>query len=107
MLQEFLMVHALANSVIDALLGFEARGATGHAASNRFSLEGLTLGSRIDGALEIGIRRFEAASLRLASGPLVLEVGRLALHQVVAQVRIEEGRPRLAPWRQPTPSSPV
>ena len=95
MLQEFLMVHALADCVVDALLGVEL-GATGHAASNRFSLEGLTLGPQIDGALAVEIQRFEAASLRLQSGSFVLEIGRVALNQVAVQMRIEEGRPRLA-----------
>ena len=88
------MVDALAAFVIDALLGLKL-GATGQDISNRFSLEGLTLGSKVEGALEIGIRRFEADSLRLESGSLVLEVGRLALHQLVGQVGIDQGRPRL------------
>jgi hypothetical protein len=89
------MAQTLASSVIDALLALEL-GATGHDASNRFSLDGVTLGSDADGALVIGIRRFEAASLRLTSGPLVMEVGRLALHQLVGQVRIDKGMPRLS-----------
>jgi hypothetical protein len=88
------MAHALADFIVDALLGMEI-GATGHAASNRFSLEGLTLGPQIGGGLEIGVRTVAAASLRLSSGPFVMEIGRLDLHQVVTQVRIEEGRPRL------------
>ncbi|GAB2594945.1 hypothetical protein GCM10027034_30370 [Ramlibacter solisilvae] len=63
--------------------------------SNRVSVEGLTLGSRDDGALEIGVRKFEAAAFHLASGSLMLELGHLALHQMVALVRMEAGRPRL------------
>jgi hypothetical protein len=88
------MTHALASSVIDALLAVEL-GGTGQAASNGFSLDGVTLGSEADGALAIGIRTFEAASLRLTSGPLVVEVGRLAVRGIVGQVRIDDATPRL------------
>ena len=88
------MADALASFLIDALLALEL-GATGQDASNRFSLEGVTLGSEADGVLAIGIRGFEAASLRLTSGPFVVEVGRLALRQLVGQVRIDQGVPRL------------
>ena len=88
------MADALASSVIDALWALEL-GATGPDASNRVSLDGVTLRANAEGALVIGIRRFEAASLRLTSGPVVVEVGRLALRQLVGQVRIDEGRLRL------------
>lgn len=88
------MTTALAASIVDAVLGMTL-ASTGQDAGNRLLLQGLALGSRDDGALEIGIGRIEAASLRVASGPLVLEVGQLALHELVALVRIEEGRPRL------------
>lgn len=88
------MADALAAFVIEALLGLKL-GANGQDISNRFSLDGLTLGSKDEGALEIGIRRFEAASLRLESGSLVLEADRLALHQLVGQVDVDQGRPRL------------
>lgn len=88
------MAAASPASIIDLLLGL-ATAPTQQDAGNRFSLEGLTLAPRGDGALQIGLRQFEAASLLLASGPFMLEVGRLALHRLVAQVRIEGGRPRL------------
>lgn len=88
------MADALAAFVTDALLGLKL-GATDQDISNRFSLEGLTVGSKGEGALAIGIRRFEADSLRLETGSFVLEVGRLALHQLVGQVRVDQGRPRL------------
>jgi hypothetical protein len=64
---------------------------------NRLSLEGLTFGSKADGALESGMRRFEAASLQLESGSLVQELGRLALPQLAGQIRIAQGRRRCAP----------
>jgi hypothetical protein len=86
---------ALAASLIDTVLGL-AIAPAGPESSNRISLEGLTLGSRDDGAREIGIRKLEAASLRVASGPLTLEIGHFALHELMAQVRIEGGRPRLS-----------
>jgi hypothetical protein len=84
-----------AASIIDLLLGLTLSHAGGEPA-NRFSLEGLTSSRKDDGALEIRIRKFEAASLRVASGPIVLEVGNLALNQLVVLVRTEEGRPRLS-----------
>lgn len=81
-------------SIIDAVLGL-ALASTDAASGNGFSLQGLTLGSGPDGARMLRISRFEAASLRIASGPLVLEIGRLAVDAVVAMVRIEDGGPRL------------
>lgn len=82
-------------SIIDFVLGL-ALAPTDQESSNRFSLEGLSFGARNDGALEIGIRRLAAASLRVASGPLILEVEHLALHEIVALVRTEAGKPRLS-----------
>jgi hypothetical protein len=92
--QQSLMVDALAGSVVEALLGLKV-GSTGHDAANRFSVEGLAFGPERDDILALGIRRLEAASLRFSSGPLVLDVGRLAVHEIVGQVRIGEGGPRL------------
>ena len=88
------MADAIASSVIDALTALEI-GAVGDGASNRFSFDGVTLRSSAGGALEIGVRSFEAASLRLESGPLVLEIGRFVLRDLVAQLRVDEGAPRL------------
>lgn len=44
--------------------------------------------------LEIGIDRWEAGSLRFASGPLLLTVGRITLHKLMGQVQGEMGGPR-------------
>lgn len=88
------MATTFAASIVDFVLGL-ALAPTDQESSNRFSLEGLSLGARSDGALEIGIRSLAAASLRVASGPLMLEVEHLALHGVVALVHTEAGRPRL------------
>jgi len=88
------MAPALAASIFDTILGL-AMAPTDPESSNRFSLEGLAFGSRDDGVREIGIRKFEAASLRVGSGPLMLAIGHFALHELVALVRIEGGRPRL------------
>lgn len=93
-----LMADTLAASFADLLLGFRLT-AGGQDANNRLSLDGLSWSSNAEGTLEIGLRRFEALSLHLSSGALTLEVGRLALDQVVAQVRIEAGRPRLLSLR--------
>ena len=82
------MADALASSILHFLLGVEL-------GSNQLSFDGITVGPGADGALAVGIRKLEAASLRLARGPLTLEVGRLGLQDLVAQVSVEDGRPRL------------
>ena len=83
------MTAALAPSLIDALLDSKL-------SADRVSLEGLTMAPAKDGALEFRARRLEVAPLRTASGPLVLEVGKLAFENLVARVRIDGGRPRLS-----------
>jgi hypothetical protein len=88
------MAAALPASLLDSILGLVTQPAA-PAADNRFSLEGLTLAPGKDGATEVGVRKIEAAALRLASGPLVLEVGQLAVHGIAAQVGQEAGRPQL------------
>jgi hypothetical protein len=85
---------AAAASIIELLLGGGLAPA-GRDPSNRFTLEGLTFGAGKDGTLEVGIRRFEATSFRMAFGPFTLEIGLLALHKVVAVVQVEAGAPRL------------
>ncbi len=88
------MADATAASLLDTILG--AVLAPGEQAdNNRFSFEGLTFGAGSGGALAIRIRKLEVASFRLASGSLRLEVGRLVLNGLLAQVRLEAGRPRL------------
>jgi hypothetical protein len=89
------MADALAASIANLLLGLEL-GPMAREAGNRFSLEGLVVAAEKEGARELGIRKLDAASLRLASGPLVVEIGRLAVHELVGLVRIEEGKPRLS-----------
>lgn len=88
------MAFGFSASIIDALLG-SALGPAGPNASNRFTFEGLSMASKHGDGLDIRMDRFEASTLRLASGPLDLELGRLELHELVAQVRFEAGRPRL------------
>lgn len=83
-----------AASIADLLLGLEL-GSLQQDESNRFSLDGLTFSTGKDGARAIAIRRIEATSLRLASGPVVLEIGRLALHKIVGQLRTDAGTPRV------------
>ncbi|MBC5782344.1 hypothetical protein H8N03_05265 [Ramlibacter sp. USB13] len=84
------MAAALAASLLNFVLG-----SAGGDAANRVTFEGLSSRFTDDGALGIAIRKVEAASLRIASGPLVVEVGQLALHQVALLVRVEGGRPRI------------
>lgn len=88
------MTSAPPASLADFLLGL-VLGPIGQDAGNRLSLEGLTVGATNNGAMEIGIRRLEAASLRVGSGPFTLEIGRFVLEQIAAQVGTEGGRPRL------------
>lgn len=88
------MAAALAAPIADFVLGL-ALGPVGQDSGNRVSFEGLALGSRNAGELEIGIRSLEAVALRVASGPLVLEVGKLALRELRGVVRMEAGRPQL------------
>jgi hypothetical protein len=88
------MADALPPSILDALLALEL-GPAGQDAGNRFSFAGLSLGSGGEGQRTIGLQDFEAASLRVAWGPLVLEVGSLAMHQLLAQVRTGTGRAHL------------
>ncbi|VTU23432.1 hypothetical protein H4CHR_01188 [Variovorax sp. PBS-H4] len=86
----------LAASLLDLVLGVEL-GPADKAAPDRCTLEGITWQSRQEeGAFDVRIRKLEATALRLASGALVLEIGRIALHEVAGQVRIEGGVPRLS-----------
>lgn len=78
-------------SLIDALVGWTL-GALDPAAGNRIALEGLAMAPREGDALELGIRKLEAASLRLAAPGLALEVAHMVLRDVVALVRPEGGR---------------
>jgi hypothetical protein len=89
------MATSLPASIADFVLGLTL-GSTAQDAGNRFSVDGLTLGKQQDGALDIGIQKFEAASIRLAIGALGLDVGNLALHKLTAQVRFDDGQPRLS-----------
>lgn len=88
------MAIPLPASLIDLVLTL-ALAPADQESSNRFSLEGLSLGAADTGTLEIRIQRLTAASLRVASGPLMLELEHLALHQVVALVGVGGGSPRL------------
>lgn len=90
-----------AASLIGSLLSLEW-GAPGSSAGNRISIEGVTSRQEADGALGIAVRQLEVASLRLAQGPLALEAGRLTLHDISAQVRIDAARPRLVTLAAPT-----
>ncbi|HEX2545724.1 MAG TPA: hypothetical protein VHL79_12635 [Ramlibacter sp.] len=88
------MRDALAARLVALLLGLDVRS-TGQEASNRLAVEGLSWSPQAGGGIALAVRKVEAASLWLAAGPLVLEVGRLALHQLAAQVHMDDGRPRL------------
>lgn len=85
----------LAASLVDLLLGLEL-GASDKAARDRWSLEGVTWQPGQDGVIEVGARQFEASALRLASGALVLEIDRIAVRELVAQMRIDAGVPHLS-----------
>jgi hypothetical protein len=89
------MTVPLAASLLDLVLGLEL-GPLDKAAPNRCSLEGATWASRQKGVIDVRIRKLEAAALRLASGGLVLEIGRIAVHELKGEMRIEAGVPRLS-----------
>jgi hypothetical protein len=55
----------------------------------------MSLGPASGGALEFRARHLEASSLRVTSGALALEIGRFVVHELLAVVRMDEGRPRL------------
>jgi len=80
-------------AILDIVFGFEL-GSTAQDTGNRICMDGLTWSRGPDGALQLAARSMEVTSLRLASGPLTIEVGRLALHKISGQLRIEGGRPR-------------
>ena len=88
----------LAASLVDLLLGLEL-GASDKAARDRWSLEGVTWQPEQDGVIEVGARQFEASALRLASGALVLEIDRIAVHELVGQLRTDAGSPHLSAIR--------
>lgn len=88
----------LAASLVDLLLGLEL-GASDKAARDRWSLEGVTWQPEQDGVIEVGARQFEASALRLASGALALEIDRIAVHELVGQLRTDAGSPHLSAIR--------
>jgi hypothetical protein len=88
------MAASFPASIMERVLGL-AMAPTEPAAGNRFSLEGLSFAAGKDGVTVFGVRKFEASALRLSSGPLLLEVGHLAVHELKAELRMEGGRPRL------------
>jgi hypothetical protein len=89
------MTVSLAASLLDLVLGLEL-GSSDKAAPNRCSLEGATWDARQEGVIDVRIRKLEAAALRLASGAHVLEIGRIAVHELAGELRIESGIPRLS-----------
>lgn len=86
---------ALPAALLQLLPGLKL-GPAAQDASNRCSFDGLTMGSAQDGALEIGVRRVEATSLRFEAGAFTLEIGRIAVHQLAGRLRHDNGLPRLA-----------
>jgi hypothetical protein len=89
------MSAALAASIIDLVLG-STLGSTGEESGNRVSLEGLSCKPGDAGALTIAVEKLSLASLRIAAGPLTLELGQLSLQKLVAVLRIEDGKPRVS-----------
>ena len=85
-------------SIVDLLLGLQL-GPSDKAARDRWSLEGVSWQSGQDGAIEAGVREFEATALRLALGALVLEIGRMAVHGLVGKLQTGAGTPRLSAAR--------
>lgn len=91
------MTTPLASSLLGLALGLKldaSDGAAG-AAGNRCAIEGVSWTPRENGAIELRVRKLEAAALRLAMGALVLELGGVVVHELVAQLRTEAGVPQL------------
>ena len=88
------MASDLATDLLQAALGLQL-GATDPGGSNRLALEGLSIAAAADGMLELRIAKVEASALWMGLGPLRLEVDGLALNRVVAQVRMQAGKPNL------------
>ncbi|MEZ2295265.1 hypothetical protein [Variovorax sp. RCC_210] len=92
------MTTPLASSLLGLALGLKldasdgAAGATG----NRCAVEGVSCTPGDNGAIELRVRKLEAAALRLAMGSLVLELGGVVVHELVAQLRTEAGVPQIA-----------
>ncbi|MES2786077.1 MAG: hypothetical protein V4684_11485 [Pseudomonadota bacterium] len=95
------MAAAPTASIVDMLLGLELTSANADG-SNRLSIEGFAVGAGVDGSRQLSIRKVEAASLRFASGLHTLEIAQVALHDVVAQVQVDDGRARLRMLRAAT-----
>ena len=89
------MTVPLAATIVDLLLGLEL-GASDKAARDRWSLEGVTWKSNQEGAIEVGARQFEATALRLVSGALTLEIDRIAVRELVGELRTDGGAPHLS-----------
>ncbi|RZL86658.1 MAG: hypothetical protein EOP82_29225 [Variovorax sp.] len=90
------MTVPLAASIIELVLGMSLGPFSESALRNRCSLEGITWEPQDEGGVKVGIRNFEATALRLASGSLVFEIGRMAVHGLVGQVRSESGALQLS-----------
>ncbi|MDQ0040378.1 hypothetical protein [Variovorax boronicumulans] len=88
------MATPLASSILQLLLGVDLAASDG-TAGNRFAIEGLAWGPEKDGTASLRIEQLEAASLHLTSGELTLEIGRVAVRGLVAQIRSEAGAPQL------------
>lgn len=82
------MVDTLARSLLQGLLGAQWSGAGVH-------FEGLTCRSIGGSLLEVGAGKLDAKSLRLASGPVAVDIGAISAQHIVVQVDLDAGTPRL------------
>ncbi|MDM0005469.1 hypothetical protein QTI51_19595 [Variovorax sp. J22G73] len=88
------MTTPLASSLLGLALGLKLDASAG-AAGNRCAVEGVSWTPGDNGATELRVRKLEAAALRLAMGSLVLELGGVVVHELVAQLHTEAGVPQL------------
>lgn len=89
------MTTPLASSLLGLALGLKLDASAG-ATGNRCAVEGVSWTPGDNGAIELRVRKLEAAALRLAMGSLVLELGGVVVHELVAQLRTEAGVPQIA-----------
>lgn len=83
-----------ASSFLGLALGLKLDASDG-AAGNRCAVEGVSWAPGEGGRIALRVRKLEAAALRFSMGALVLELGGVVVHELVAQLSTDEGVPRL------------
>lgn len=88
------MTIPFASSFLGLALGLKLDASDG-ATGNRCAVEGVSWAPGEGGGIALRVRKLEAAALRFSMGALVLELGGVVVHELVAQLSTDEGVPRL------------